>query len=64
LASHFRAGIIQPQEARTVMQHIEGFDFPEEVPEYERMAAAAGFSACQCLATDSKEFGRLLVLRK
>ncbi|PRW45022.1 ubiquinone biosynthesis [Chlorella sorokiniana] len=57
------AGIIDADEAATVMGHIEPFDFPETVPTYQHMAAEAGFAAADCLHTDPREFSRLMVLR-
>lgn len=58
------AGVIEPGEAETVMEHITNFDFPEEVSSFQRAAVAAGFAAADCVATDLKQFGRCLVLRK
>lgn len=46
------------------MEHITNFDFPEEVSSFQRAAVAAGFAAADCVATDLKQFGRCLVLRK
>ena len=46
-----------------MMGHIEPFDFPEHVSTYQRMAAAAGFAAADCVHTDPKEFSRVMVLR-
>ncbi|KAL4459090.1 hypothetical protein ABPG75_013955 [Micractinium tetrahymenae] len=57
-------GIIEPGEAATVMEHILNFDYPEQLSAYQQAAAAAGFAAAECAATDSKQFGRCLVLRK
>ena len=58
------AGIIDEREAATVMGHIEPHDFPEQVSTYQQMAAAAGFAGAECLHTDAREFGRLVVLSK
>ncbi|KAI3424133.1 hypothetical protein D9Q98_009493 [Chlorella vulgaris] len=57
-------GIIEAGEAETVMAHIDEFDFPESLLEFDGLAKGAGFESADCLLTDSKEFGRLVVLRK
>lgn len=46
------------------MAHIDEFDFPESLLEFDGLAKGAGFESADCLLTDSKEFGRLVVLRK
>jgi len=56
-------GIVDEDEAATVMGHVEPFDLPEHVSTYQRMAADAGFAAAECLHTDPKELSRLMLLR-
>lgn len=58
------AGIIDEEEAVPIVEHVTNHDWPEQLSDYRGLAAAAGFAAAECLATDSKEFGRLVVLRK
>lgn len=45
-------------------EHVRGFDRPEAVSDYRRLAAAAGFAGAECCFTDSKEFGRLVALTR
>lgn len=57
-------GIINETEAAAVMGHIEPHDYPESLCTYQEMATAAGFAGAQCLHTDAREFGRLVLLSK
>ncbi|KAI7838340.1 hypothetical protein COHA_007908 [Chlorella ohadii] len=57
------AGIVDEDEAATVMGHVEPFDLPEHVCTYQRMASDASFAAAECLHTDPKELSRLMLLR-
>ena len=58
------AGIVEAPEAELIMDHIVNFDFPERMSTWRQLAADAGFSSCEELCVDSKQFGRLALLRK
>lgn len=64
IAEAVARGIIDEEEAVPIVEHVTNHDWPEQLSDYRGLAAAAGFAAAECLATDSKEFGRLVVLRK
>ena len=58
------AGIVEPAESGLIMDHIENFDFPERPSTWRQLAADAGFASFEELFVDSKQFGRLALLRK
>ena len=52
------------EERSALWEHVSGFDLPEDVPTYRRLAAAAGFSRVECLHVSRTDLFRFVLFAK